>query len=168
MVARYTVRNVPHGVETLSDFAFVTSYTLGSADITVFDKDVVTPAPEDTPNPRTRLNLRKLHTEAFTMYAANMKRKVLHPDNDDKPRQLAPPERKSRMELLKKELNGLNISGDLDVEKRSSPHFRMFRTHQERARAARCEKRRALVSNQRWGPHADGWLRFRPDARRSS
>ena len=89
-------------METLSDFAFVTSYTPGSADVSVFDKDVVTPVLGDTPDPRKRLNLRKLHTEAFTMYAANMKRKVMQPDNDDKPRQLAPPERKSRMELLKK------------------------------------------------------------------
>ena len=48
------------------------------------------------------------------MYAANMKRKVLQPDSDDKPRQLAPAERKSRMDLLRKELTGLTISGSLE------------------------------------------------------
>ena len=80
----------------------------------MFDKDVVAPVLGDTPNPRKRLNLRKLHTEAFTMYAANMKRKVLQPENEDKPRQLAPAERKSRMNLLKKELVGLTISSNLE------------------------------------------------------
>ena len=92
----------------------MTSYTPGSADTTVFDKDVVAPVLGDTPNPRKRLNLRKLHTEAFTMYAADMKRKVMQPENEDKPRQLAPAERKARMDLLRKELVGVNITGNLE------------------------------------------------------
>ena len=38
----------------------------------------------------------------------------MQPENEDKPRQLAPAERKARMDLLKKELVGVNITGNLE------------------------------------------------------
>ena len=92
---------------------FVTTYVPGAADTKAFEDEVVKPVLGETPNPRKRIGLRRLHTEAFMMYSAEQKRKIQNPDSEDKPRHLAPAERKSRMDILKSQLTGLELSGNL-------------------------------------------------------
>lgn len=47
------------------------------------------------------------------LYAAEQQRKISNPDSEEQPRHLAAAERKSRMDLLKAELTGFDLSDNL-------------------------------------------------------
>ena len=97
----------------MANFTFATTYQPGHPDATAFDVDITIPLLARTDHPQ-RAALRRLHFESFAVYAAEAKRMATRGDEDDRPRKLPAPERKARLDKLKKMLVGLLIEGELE------------------------------------------------------
>ena len=104
------------GWSTYAEFAFATSFTPGSDD-TVFARDVLDKL--STSDPRIRAAGRRLFFEAFTLAAADLKKRV-ESTADDAPRRIPTAEREERRERVKLRLVGLAVETDenLDVSDR--------------------------------------------------
>ena len=102
------------GVESLADYALTSSYTPGMASDEKFVEDVITPLLGATPPAAKKIQLRKLFLECYINFSADMQRKAQRPEDDEKPRTLAVPERAERLKQLKAQMVGLQISGELE------------------------------------------------------
>ena len=101
------------GCATLGTFAFACGQNAGQLDETSFINDVVVPIFGDPAHP-AKAALRRLHFEAYVVLAEEMKRRASRAEDDEKPRKLPAPERQERLELIKQNLNGLVIEGELE------------------------------------------------------
>ena len=97
---------------TMGAFAFASSYQPGGAGEAEFAREVVETLTGDRASPR-KAALRRLYFEAFTMVAADMKRRLERTD-DDAPRKLPQPERAARRESLQRRLTGISLTGELE------------------------------------------------------
>ena len=94
------------GWDTLSGFAFSTSYIPGSGLDTVFCEEVLVPLLGSKDDPRAPA-LRRLHWEAHTFVTADLRRQVEQP-HDEVARPLAGPEREQRRAAIVARLGGLS------------------------------------------------------------
>ena len=100
------------GWRTMSSFAFASAYLPGSQDDTAFKREVIerlTGDPESAHGPQ----LRRVFFEAYTMAAADVRRRVERRD-EDTPRALPQVEREARRAALDARLTGLDLRGALD------------------------------------------------------
>eukprot|EP00973_Karenia_brevis_P048074 6671442-Karenia_brevis.AAC.1 len=100
------------GWGTLGAFAFSSSYTPGQPDDAKFIADVVVPVLGDANHPQKSV-LRRAYYEAFTMEAADLRRKVDRSD-DDPPRKMPAPERAARLDKLQATYPTLQLQGQLE------------------------------------------------------
>ena len=99
------------GWGTLAGLAFATVFAPSQAQEHDYFKDnVLIPVLGDE-NSQHASSLRRLWWEAQVKYTAEMKRQV---DADDKPRKLAPEERKQRLLSLRKRLTGILVEGEFE------------------------------------------------------
>ena len=97
------------GWSSMSSFAFSTSSIPGqSADDVVFRRDVVVPILGTENHVRSSL-LRRLHFEAYTLTASDLRTRV-ESRGDDGPRRMPREERQSRLTALRQRLPGLDLT----------------------------------------------------------
>ena len=124
-----------NGWQTWGNFAFATAWTPGAADDTEFQTAVVTALLGFAPTPpmaatlfadfaAKKVKLKRLFVEAYTLYTADLQRKVSRPDDDDRPRKLAKEERAERLDQIKNQLSIL----ELDDEPELIPSHRLTDT----------------------------------------
>ena len=102
------------GWDTMGTYAFASGYIPGVTDDSKLVEDVfekIFDSPED--RPKMRPPVRRLFFEAFTLSAAEMKRRVERSD-EDMPRKVPNIEREARKEALEKRLVGLQLDGELE------------------------------------------------------
>jgi len=73
-----------------------------------FQEKVVEPLTGDPDDPRAAA-LRRLHFEAFTLFAVDMQRNQQTREDDEKPQRLPGPERSARFDEVTEELDGLEL-----------------------------------------------------------
>ena len=100
------------GWETLADFAFASSKAPDVINDTEFNDQIVTPLLGQSPVAVQRVRLRRLFTEAYTLFAADLNSQVNRVDDPDKPKKLAPQERKERFAQCQRELTGVELKGE--------------------------------------------------------
>jgi hypothetical protein len=61
------------------------------------------------------IKLKRLFVEAYTLYAADMQRKVIRTDDDDRPRKLAKEERADRLDKVKQDLELLELGDEPEL-----------------------------------------------------
>ena len=61
------------------------------------------------------IKLKRLFVEAYTLYAADMQRKVIRTDDDDRPRKLAKEERADRLDKVKHDLELLELGDEPEL-----------------------------------------------------
>ena len=79
----------------MAEFAFAANYKPGATDETSFIKDIVVPlyTSEDSIK---KSALRRLYFEAYTMAAADVHRRAVRPDDEEKPKKMPIVERAER------------------------------------------------------------------------
>lgn len=99
------------GWTTLGAFAFSSSYTPGQTDDAPF-KEVLRAVLAEPEGPQAAL-VRRVFFEAYTMAAADLKKRIEKTD-EDPPRRLPVAERSARHEKIAARLVGLHIEGELE------------------------------------------------------
>ena len=100
------------GWTTFGTFAFAADYTPGHGDPAKFTEEVVVPALGSAEH-ADRYVLRRLFFEAYTLVAADLRRRV-EATEDDAPRRMPTSEREARRSRLAARLAGLSLEGELD------------------------------------------------------
>ena len=124
-----------NGWQSWGNFAVATSWTPGTPDDSEFQSCVVQILLGPAPHPplladsfaefaAKRVKLKRLFVEAYTLYIADLQRKVTKPDDADVPRKLAKEERSVRLEQMKVQLAVL----DLDDEPELIPSHKLTDT----------------------------------------
>ena len=106
-------RVVAAGWRNLGSFAFSSSYSPGNPDDAPFLRDVVRRVFGETPSAGQTSALRRVYFEAFTLSAADLKKRLEQTDQDP-PRKLPAAERNSRYETVKAKYPGLTLTGQLE------------------------------------------------------
>ena len=101
------------GWTSMGSFAFSANYVPGRADEGPFIDEVVRPLFQED-NPPRKAMVRRLFFEAYSLSAADMNRKALQPDDDDKPKKMPLAERAERFKHLEEKLVGLSLRGPLE------------------------------------------------------
>jgi len=83
------------GWTTMGEFAFAANYKPGSSDESAFLEEIVVPLYGDAATPK-KASLRRLFFEAYAMAAADLHRRAVQPDDEDKPKKLPAVERAAR------------------------------------------------------------------------
>ena len=101
------------GWTTMAEFAFAANYKPGATDETSFIKDIVVPlyTSEDSIK---KSALRRLYFEAYTMAAADVHRRAVRPDDEEKPKKMPIVERAERFSALEKIVGGLTLRNELE------------------------------------------------------
>jgi hypothetical protein len=105
-----------NGWLTYADLAFSTSYVPGQGDDARFLADIASKGLGD-PAHKDLAALRRLFFEAFSLAAADLRRKV-EVGSDDAPRKVPAAERHERRVQVERRLLGLSLTGELDVSNR--------------------------------------------------
>ena len=101
------------GWDTFGNLAFCTTYIPGQGDDSKLARDLLTPVLGSAEHPRAAA-LRRLHFEAYTVTAADLRRRVERTDADP-PRRLPNAEKEERRKLVADRLGpGLRLEGQLD------------------------------------------------------
>ena len=102
------------GLSTLGAFAFAaaTNFSGTPADEVTFQASIIRPLFGDAVDPRVAV-IRRLHFEAYTQTVGDLHRRSSRNEEDDKPKAMAPPERKARLNEVR-EHTSLDIEGDLE------------------------------------------------------
>jgi hypothetical protein len=101
------------GWTSFGAYAFSTSFTPGTIDDAPFIKGVVMKVVGAEDDPLVPA-LRRLLYESYTLYVADVKTRMERTE-DTAPRKLVVPERASRRERLASRIQGVDLSGELDV-----------------------------------------------------
>jgi hypothetical protein len=101
---------------TYADLAFSTSYVPGQGDDARFLTDVALRGLGDAAH-KDLAGLRRLFFEAFSLAAADLRRKV-EVGADDAPRKVPAAERHERRVQVERRLLGLSLTGELDISNR--------------------------------------------------
>lgn len=101
------------GLDTLSKYAYSSSYTPGSPDDTPFTNMIAAACGGALPNAGQLALLRRLLMEAHTMSLQDMRSKVDRTE-DSPALKLQPAERAARYDAQRNRLNGLDLSGPLE------------------------------------------------------
>jgi len=104
------------GWTTYADLAFATSHVPGQPEGEAFNRDIVVAALGREDHPK-RSSLRRLFFEAFTLAAADLKRRV-EVNADDAPRKVPAAEREERRARVEARLTGLDLRNELDCSNR--------------------------------------------------
>jgi hypothetical protein len=102
------------GWSTLGSFAFAAAANFSGtpADEAAFQEQIIRPLFGDAVDPRVAV-IRRLHFEAYTQTVGDLHRRSSRNEDDDKPKAMAPPERKARLEEVRRHTT-LDIEGDLE------------------------------------------------------
>ena len=152
-----------HGWSTMASFAFSTSSIPGqSADDVVFRRDVVERVLGDPAHVRASL-LRRLHFEAYTLTASDLRGRVER-TGEDAPRRMPREERNSRLQALRRRLPGLDLT-ELNIP--SHHMVDVFSQMQEEGQlrhlpwqeyASRQDEAKGVKRVKEWKPTASGNL----------
>jgi len=104
------------GWTTYADLAFATSHVPGQPEGEAFNRDIVVAALGREDHSK-RSSLRRLFFEAFTLAAADLKRRV-EVNADDAPRKVPAAEREERRARVEARLTGLDLRNELDCSNR--------------------------------------------------
>ena len=156
------------GWNTYAELAFSTGFTPGNPDEELFAREVLAPglgAPEHADRPK----LRRLFVEAYTLAAADLKRRV-EAGADDAPRRVPALEREERRARVAARLVGMVLRDELDCSSRLID--RCIEMHEENllryVGPADCTKAALELQGRRkdpaWVPDASGTLKVRYSA----
>jgi hypothetical protein len=112
----FSERFVDLGWTSYGELAFATSYTPGQPEDERFKKEVLEAGLGQADHPK-KSALRRLFFEAYTMAAADLKRRI-ETTGDEGPRRVPAVERYERRERVAARLLGLSLDGELDVSNR--------------------------------------------------
>ena len=102
------------GWNTVGNFAFAAGTSNGGGvDDATFNLRVVHPLFGDADDPRIP-TLRRLHFECYMTMISEIQSRTTRNDDDLRPRALPGPERAMRLNALRRELSGLDITADLE------------------------------------------------------
>lgn len=106
---------VARGWKTLGNFAFACPYNPASSDDSKLIEKVIVPLTGNEDDARAP-PIRRLHFEAYTAFAEEMRRSQSARDDDEKPQRLPGPERAARFNEVETELDGLQteLEGPLE------------------------------------------------------
>lgn len=151
------------GWGTMGTFAFCASNSPAAVDDTIFGNRVVLPILGDKDHVDAS-KLRRLHFEAYTTVAADLKRRV-ESSEQDAPRKLPPQEISERLEALQKKILPLRIENALEPSHSLINHVSQF-VEEGRLRYiewSKCTTRSQEVNNLKedqvlkvWKPDANG------------
>ena len=100
---------------TLGDFAHSVAFTPGAADERVLVTDLFIPVFGGDGLHVKRAALRRLFFEAYAMSSADLARRTLHHDEEEKPFKMPPQERTYRKERLQRSVSGVSFIGQLEA-----------------------------------------------------
>jgi hypothetical protein len=104
---------VARGWSSMGEFAFAANYSPGQQDDSNFVVEIVEALTGDRASSK-KAALRRLFFESFSQVATEMAARTVRADDEDKPRRLPGIEREARLEILKGQLDGLEIEEDLE------------------------------------------------------